>query len=120
MLRISASQLDAFRRQRGVDFLVRAIRFLRESFAEYREVPDDAMKAAIGGFIERAMSYGLESEIQIVSFVLAAHYFGGDFDLKNASFHKTLSGPEQTPEWKANWLEAMCLLVEGKRERGEL
>lgn len=120
MLRISESQLEAFRRQSGVDFIMRVTRFLRESFPEYREIPDDAMKAAIGGFTERAQSYGLESEIHTVTFVLAAHYFGGDFDRKNTSFRNALSDPGKAPEWKANWLEAMCLLVEGRRERGEL
>jgi hypothetical protein len=120
MLKISESQMDAFRRQSGADFITRVIRFLRENFPEYREAPDDAMKQAIETFMERAQSYELESEIHIVSFVLAAHYFGGDFDLSNASFRTTLSDSGKTPEWKANWLEAMCLLIEGKRERGEL
>ena len=120
ILKINESQLDAFRRQQGENFTTRVVAFLREQFAEYRQVPDVQMKSAVTAFTERAATYGLETEIMVVTFVLAAHYLGGDFDSKNQYCLSVLTDSCRTSEWKANWLEAMCLLIEGKRERGEV
>ena len=120
MLKISETQLQAFERQQAESFTLRVAAFLKVQFPEYRSLPQAQMIPAIDQFIARATSYELETEREIIAFVLAAHYLGGDFDTKNLSCKTVLKDSSRAPEWKANWLEAMALIIEGKREKGEL
>lgn len=85
MLTIRESQLralEAVQRQRLEDDLVA---HLRERLpAHYRAVREEGAREVIRSGIERASSYGLETDIGISVFVRLSFVFGDDFDRTHA------------------------------------
>lgn len=120
MLRITEAQMEALSRQQAANFAQRVVNFLKQNLPEYRNAPNDQTYAVVKQLLGQATQYGFESEREFIVFVLAAHYLGGGFDTAIASVRATLSDSSRTAAWKADWLEAMSLMIEGKRERGEL
>ena len=115
MLRISKDQFDRFQIQNLDCFISRVVAFLQSQFDEYSSVSAIKIKAATEPLVVRSIAYGLETEQEIVVFVLAAHHLGNNFDVEIAEVNKSLSDPQKNSVWKMAWLEALIFQAEGRR-----
>lgn len=121
MLHVSETLLEAFQRDRTEYFVQSAVDFLCSELATvYAPVSRSKTVVAVHELVRRAASYGFETEQSLMTFILAAHYLGADFDSAVRSCRIALTDPMRSIRWKADFLEALTLIVQGARERGNI
>jgi len=105
VLRITAEQVAVLRRTTTASFLDRVVAFLREHFADAREMPSRDLRTEVRQQASKAYSYGLTTEQEIVSYVVAAKFLGERFDC-HVGVQKHL-GCNRTSSHKAKFLEGL-------------
>lgn len=105
MMRISPSQLDVFASARDREFIVRATNFLLEWFPDGNALARRASEGDVSQQVANARGYGLETEREIMHFVLAAAHFGASFD-QDPEFKGRLSADASNAD-KVSFLEIM-------------
>jgi hypothetical protein len=85
-------------------FLRRAVEFLYEHFPESLDGDSDQMSEAVGYLIEKADSYKLVTEQEVMTYITTAWLLGTDFDTEFPAARETLNSEDFSPEEKADWL----------------
>ena len=81
MFRVRAAHDEAFRQDALRRFVERVLAHLRQDLAKQTAgCADDALRARVGSCIERAKTYGLLTQREVVCFVDATYLLGEDFD----------------------------------------
>ena len=62
----------------------RAIARLRARFSKLEKTPDDALRTRVRGGTERAATYGIESEFDILRYLEYCEEYGPNFDTATA------------------------------------
>jgi hypothetical protein len=85
-------------------FLERAIKFLYEKFPESRKEDPDRFTEIVGAQLNKADSYGLVTEQQVMIYITSAWLLGLNFDKEFPSAKETLNSKKLPPDKKADWL----------------
>jgi hypothetical protein len=85
-------------------FIERAVVFLYENFPESLDEDPNELTEAVGSLIEKAETYGLVTEQQVMTYITSAWLLGLNFDKEFPAAKKTLSSKDLTPDEKADWL----------------
>lgn len=92
-------------------FLERMRAFFENKFLEYRDVSDTTHRRRTRALMSRARDYGLETEVQIASYLVTAWIAGEDFDTARRTASMILSSSDHTPEQKTKrliqWAESI-------------
>lgn len=110
MMQISPTQLATLSESTVSLFTHRVAKFLAEHISEFRNVSPAALCERAATQIGRAGSYGLTTEDEVASFVLATQFLGPDFD-EHSSVGSYLTGPHSAIE-KARFLDAVILATD--------
>ena len=86
------------------NFLERAVKFLYEKFPESRKEDPDKLTDMVGVQLDKADSYGLATEQQVMTYITSAWVLGPNFDKEFPSARETLNSKRTTPDKKADWL----------------
>jgi len=104
MFQIRKEQLDALKDSKSLDFVKLTTDFLIDHFEDASTVPKEELIKGVKDQVKKAQEYGLETERQIIIYVISAWALGEDFDLEFPAA-KTVLESDETPDEKAAWLE---------------
>lgn len=85
-------------------FIEHAVEFLYENFPESLDEDPEELTETVGDLIEKAESYGLVTEQQVMTYITSAWLLGLDFDEEFPAANETLASKDLTPDEKAEWL----------------
>jgi hypothetical protein len=114
MLRITAEQMSVFTARAENQFVHRVGAFLKGHFPDAEELSDGDLASEVSVQTTKAQAYGLISEREIVSYVLAAKFLGSDFD-QHPEVQGVLSRAD-TSVTKAQFLDAMIVFHAASRQ----
>jgi hypothetical protein len=102
-LRISPEQIALLAASTERGFEQRAAAFLREHFDDVRALEPHALDTFVRTQLTRARLYRLETEHELVTYLVAAWMLGSDFDERLPPARASLRS-SVAPRWKAEWL----------------
>lgn len=92
-------------------FLERAVNFLYENFPESLDEDSNELTEAIGEQLEKADTYGLITEQQVMTYITSAWLLGPEFDTEFPAAQEMLNSKEfsadEKTQWLAEWTEAI-------------
>jgi hypothetical protein len=109
MLRIRPDQIVRLEQARSQDFANRVANFLRENVPAMQSAGTAELTKECQPLIEKARSYGLLTEREIMSYVLSAAYLGADFDVSIPIAGATLRNEFASGFEKVRQLERLTL-----------
>ena len=116
---IRSQQIHKLERYLQAQYENRLVRFLYDEFPEAGAEPEEDLRTEVGRQIARAREYGLETEQQIASYLVAAWLLGSDFDLEFEGANEILSCLASTPEVSAQQLAKSVDAYFAKEESGD-
>jgi len=105
MLRFNSSQFSILEVQIGNAFISKVCRFILDTFKDASALPRNELDQALGIQVQRARRYGLQTERQIIAYVITAWLLGEMFDEELPAARLALSAPDFSAEDKRIWLE---------------
>ena len=115
MLEISTQQFEAFQTPSREAFLDRAAAFVQEHLPPTPQVGSANMEAWVRSQVTSGNSFGLATERELMSFVLAAYFLGSDF-VQDERVRRFL-GSDRASGLKAEFLDALALATEAIASR---
>ncbi len=118
-MQIRKEQMDTFSQAELTKFETRIADFLYSEFPDVQTIPQAELMPAIHEQVNKARSYGLETERQIANYVTTAWLLGQQFDTEFPAAQEMLKSSEYTQddksEWLAQWTEEMFAALEGDK-----
>ena len=116
---IRLEQFDAFAEQGNRRFEDSLIEFLQQQFSDSAEIQETEFRTEVRNQIRIARSYGLETEQQLATYVVAAYALGTDFDTRFPAAEQVLQSSFYTAQQKTDWLDNWTrTLFEQLEEKG--
>ena len=103
-MQISKEQMDAFSKEAMVEFEEKIADLLQDEFPDARETSLEELKPAIHEQVNKAKTYGLETEQQIANYVTTAWLLGEQFDTEFPAAKEKLTSSEDTADDKISWV----------------
>ncbi len=85
-------------------FLERAVNFLYDNFPESQDEDPEELTEAVGGLIDKAETYDLVTEQQVMTYITSAWLLSLNFDEEYLKAKEKLNSKDLTPDEKADWL----------------
>lgn len=118
MLKIRPEQIEVLREYMERQFEDKVINFLRRHFEETQNEPREELRLVVREQIAKARSYELETERQIMIYMVAAWSMGQEFDTQFPEAQEILTSSEYSPDEKserlAEWDENLSTEQEEK------
>jgi hypothetical protein len=105
-MQITAAQVAIMRKHSEEAFVRRVVRFI----AEQQNLPasEPSLRARCEDLVQRARSFGFETEFEVATFVMSGFTFGMDFDRQEGlPPHQILIDLEIEPQIKAERLSVV-------------
>jgi hypothetical protein len=81
LLSIRPEQTAILEGEQASLFWHRVLAFLRDQFTSFQAMSDQQIRQLIEPIMEKAKTYGLVAEQQVIGYILVALYLGSDFDV---------------------------------------
>jgi hypothetical protein len=102
------------------NFLQRLLAFLHTQFPDSLEIPPQELADAVRFMLEKAVSYGFETEVDQVNYVVTAYLLGLHFDTEFPAATEVLTDSALTGTEKANWLQQWTEKLFATLEGGQI
>lgn len=116
MFKIRREHRDAQSKAVHEGFEDRLVAFLRDQFPEAKSEPDDGLRRAVRGQVERALGYGLTAERHAAIYLTTAWMLGQKFDEEFPGAREILTSELHAPAEKADrlakWTERLFVALE--------
>lgn len=107
--------MDVLRNAQAERFCESIVLFLRQQFPSDAKLKSGDLQDWVARSVQRAQKYGLETERQALTFILAAWILGDQFD-HDARVRAALTGPgrpaQNKMEWLRGWMRVMLTMQE--------
>jgi hypothetical protein len=107
MFKIRKEQMDAQSKAVREHYEDRLYDFLCEEFPEAKDDPPAELRAEIHRQVEKAKTYGLESEQDVALYLTSAWMLGKEFDTEFPAANEILKSPMRSPAMKAEDLSKL-------------
>src|SRR5690348_6291570 len=104
MFKIRGEHMDAQSKAVREGFEDRLVDFLRSQFPDAKDEPDAELRSAVREQVDRALSYGLEAERPVATYLTTAWLLGQTFDDEFPGAKEILTSKLHTPDEKADRL----------------